>query len=72
MGSLLADLENTPAAEITDPDAILTHLTDSGVKVTTWQGWERLDAHELALGASQGRERIKDVPRKEMLKISHG
>lgn len=72
VGSLLADLENTPAAEITDPDAILTHLTDSGVKVTTWQGWERLDAHELALGASQGRERIKVVPHKEMLKISHG
>ena len=34
------------------------------------EGWEALDAHEVALGEASGRERIKVVPREEMLRIA--
>jgi ferredoxin--NADP+ reductase len=69
VASLLADLEHSPTSD-RDPDAILAHLAERGVAVTTWSGWERLDAHEVALGEAAGRERIKVVPREEMLRIA--
>jgi len=69
VASLLADLERAPAVD-RDPDAIVAHLAERGVAVTTWSGWERLDAHEIALGEAAGRERIKVVPRDEMLRIA--
>jgi len=65
--SLLADLPGIPPAEVSDPDAILAHLSGRGVDYTTWAEWERLDAHEIALGAEQGRERVKVVPREDMI-----
>lgn len=65
--SLLADLPGIPPAEVSDPDAILSHLSGRGVDYTTWAEWERLDAHEIALGAEQGRERVKVVPREDMI-----
>lgn len=45
-------------------------LEGRGVPVTTWQGWEALREHERELGAAQGRERVKVVPREEMTAIS--
>ncbi|TQR87071.1 pyridine nucleotide-disulfide oxidoreductase [Mycobacterium hodleri] len=66
--SLLADLPGTAPAEVSDPDAILAHLSGRGVDYTTWAEWEQLDAHEIALGAEQGRERVKVVPREDMIK----
>ena len=39
---------------------------------TTWAEWERLDAHEAALGAEQGRERVKVVPRADMIRAGRG
>ena len=65
--SLLADRSNAPRPEVTDPDAILAHLTESGVDYTTWAEWERLDAHEVALGSAQDRERVKVVARADMI-----
>lgn len=65
--SLLADLPGIAPAEVSDPDAILAHLAGRGVDYTTWAEWERLDAHEIALGAEQGRERVKVVPREDMI-----
>ena len=67
IASLLADLPAIPGPEVGDPDAILAHLAGSGVNYTTWAEWERLDAHEVALGAEQGRDRVKVVPRDEMI-----
>lgn len=67
IASLLADLPGLPPPQVGDPDAILKRLSDRGVDYTTWAEWERLDAHEVALGAEQGRERIKVVPRDEMI-----
>ena len=69
---LLEDLDALAAPTFDQPDALLDHLAARGVPFTDWQGWERLDAHELALGEAEGRERIKVVPREDMLRISHG
>ncbi|MER8186460.1 FAD-dependent oxidoreductase [Kitasatospora sp. NPDC094015] len=51
-------------------DAVPAFLAAAGVEFTTWEGWHRLDAHERELGAREGRERIKVVPRAEMLRAS--
>ena len=51
-------------------------LRERGVEFTTWEGWLALDAHERKLGeewaaAGKGdRERIKVVPREEMVEIA--
>ncbi|CAN5200646.1 FAD-dependent oxidoreductase [soil metagenome] len=68
VASLLADLSTLPLPEVSDPDAIFAHLAGSGVDYTTWQEWEKLDAHEVSLGEATGRERIKVVPREDMVR----
>ncbi|WP_226344114.1 FAD-dependent oxidoreductase [Agilicoccus flavus] len=68
--SLLEDAERLPAPEVADPDALLEHLLSSGVDATLWEEWERLDAHEIALGEAVGRQRVKVVPREDM--VHHG
>ncbi|MBU1250481.1 MAG: FAD-dependent oxidoreductase [Actinobacteria bacterium] len=50
--------------------AVTDLLDGRGVLYTNLDGWHRLDAHEVALGEKQGRERIKVVPRDEMIRIS--
>ncbi|SEP80338.1 FAD-dependent oxidoreductase [Arthrobacter sp. OV608] len=78
---LLEDRENLPVASVPAEDAVVELLDARGVKFTSWEGWLALDAHELALGAaateaggSHGvevkRERIKVVPREDMVDIS--
>ena len=54
------------------PEAVTEFLHGSGVDVTTWQGWELLDAHERSLGEPHGRERVKVVPRDDMVSVSLG
>ncbi|MEE1753412.1 FAD-dependent oxidoreductase [Streptomyces sp. SP18CS02] len=51
-------------------DAVVGFLEGRGVAYTTWEGWYRLDAAERALGAAEGRERVKIVEREAMLKAS--
>jgi len=55
-----------------EEDAIVTLLEQRGVDFTNLQGWQNLDEHERALGAAQERERIKVVPRDEMIAASKG
>jgi ferredoxin--NADP+ reductase len=64
---LLEDLPSLVAPAVDDEDALLRHLLDSGVDVTLWDDWERLDAQEIALGAGAGRERVKIVSREDMI-----
>ncbi|MFT4148478.1 MAG: FAD-dependent oxidoreductase [Micrococcaceae bacterium] len=67
------DASRMPEIEDTDEDSILKLLEDKGIKYTTWDGWLALDEHEKSLGAAyEGveRERIKVVPRDEMVEIS--
>lgn len=59
-------------------EAMINLLEERGIKYTTWQGWELLDAYERQLGQDYGplpegrgnRERIKVVSRKAMTAIS--
>ncbi|MTE23312.1 pyridine nucleotide-disulfide oxidoreductase [Microbacterium sp. ZXX196] len=53
-------------------EAIDRLLTERGVAWTDLEGWHRLDAHEMSLGEAEGRERIKVVPRDEMIAVSRG
>ncbi|MBU2698686.1 FAD-dependent oxidoreductase [Pimelobacter sp. 30-1] len=68
--SLLADVDGIPRPEMPARSAVVQHLAARGVEVVTWDGWQLLDAHEAALGAASGRdaERIKVVPREDMLR----
>ncbi|OFI37357.1 pyridine nucleotide-disulfide oxidoreductase [Arthrobacter sp. SW1] len=81
IGFLLEDRLSLPPAETPDPQAIVDLLEERGIEYTTWEGWNRLDAHEAALGAQwtaenpdRGitRERVKVVPREDMIRISRG
>ncbi|HRP99758.1 MAG TPA: FAD-dependent oxidoreductase, partial [Terrimesophilobacter sp.] len=52
------------------PAAVTALLAERGIRYTDVDGWHNLDEHEKALGEAQGRERIKVVPRDEMIDIS--
>lgn len=53
-------------------EAIPALLRERGVEYTDLEGWHHLDTHEQALGSIDGRERIKVVPRDEMIDVSLG
>lgn len=53
-----------------DESSVTELLTSRGVSYTNLDGWHKLDAAELARGQERGRERVKVVPREEMLEIS--
>jgi ferredoxin--NADP+ reductase len=55
-----------------EEQAVTDLLTSRGIEYTNLDGWHNLDAHELSLGAPQGRTRVKVVPRDEMVEISNG
>jgi ferredoxin--NADP+ reductase len=45
-------------------------MESRGIRFTNLDGWHKLDAKELELGSARGRERLKVVPREEMLETS--
>jgi len=53
-------------------DSVVELLKSRGVAYNNLEGWHRLDAKELELGAARGRERLKVVPREDMLEVSLG
>ncbi|WP_179646743.1 FAD-dependent oxidoreductase [Spinactinospora alkalitolerans] len=69
VGNLVADRASfTPAPE-PDPEAFTRLLDERRVPFTTWEGWQRLEAHEESLGESRGRKRVKVLDREEMTRI---
>jgi len=70
--NLLADLDRLVAPESSESATV--DLEARGVQFTTWQGWLKLNQHELDLGAadtsSVQRERVKVVSREEQVAIS--
>jgi len=75
--NLVEDLTDTEGAGVLsaperDPGAIVDALRARGVRPIEWSAWELLDAHERSLGVPHGRERIKVVPRDEMVAIALG
>jgi len=55
-----------------DEDAVTALLSSRGVTYTDLSGWQKLDQAEREFGEARGRERLKVVPRQEMLEISLG
>jgi ferredoxin--NADP+ reductase len=70
VSSMLVDIEHLPRAAEPDPQAVTDFLDARGLHYTTWDGWEKLDAHEMSLGVPHGRERIKVVDRETMVEVS--
>ena len=65
----------TDDASAVGHDAMLADLEAAGVRYTTWQGWELLDAFEQSLGGAYNgieRERVKVVHRETMTAVSRG
>ncbi|GAA1314692.1 FAD-dependent oxidoreductase [Nonlabens tegetincola] len=69
---LMADADTWWQPEHADADIIPELLSDRGIPYTNLDGWHRLDEHELSLGETAGRTRIKVVSRDEMTRISRG
>jgi ferredoxin--NADP+ reductase len=67
ISSLIADAPTLTPARIRDPEALLTLLAERGVDVVDWEGWVGIDEAEIALGKSQGRDRIKIADRELLL-----
>ena len=53
-----------------EEESVSALLHSRGVRYTNLEGWQRLDAKERQLGEARGRERMKLVPREEMLEVS--
>jgi len=70
VGNLLVDAPDLGRAPQRDQNAVYALLAGKGMVVTDFQGWDRLDAHEIAAGEPQGRARIKVVSRAEMAQIA--
>ncbi|MBW0255497.1 FAD-dependent oxidoreductase [Cellulomonas sp. PS-H5] len=64
--------EGNPFLSATEPEpqAVVDFLTARGARPIHWAGWELLDAYERALGEPHGRERVKVVPREDMVRIA--
>jgi ferredoxin--NADP+ reductase len=56
--------------EAPDEQSVTELLESRGVTFTNLDGWHLLDQAELERGQERGRERLKVVPREEMLEIS--
>lgn len=84
IGSTKSDAQETIANLVTDAGAGklageragdgLALVEAAGIKYTTWEGWELLDAYERELGKKYDppRERVKVVSRDAMTAISRG
>jgi ferredoxin--NADP+ reductase len=72
-GSVLADAEagvlNTPPGDASD---IAELLAERGVEPVEWDGWRRIDDHELQLGSDSGRPRVKLARYEELLGAARG
>ncbi|MGO2750286.1 MAG: FAD-dependent oxidoreductase [Pseudoclavibacter sp.] len=69
---LVADQGNWWTPADASEASIVELLESREVRFTDLEGWRRLDAHEVALGEADGRERIKVVDREVMTRISRG
>ena len=69
---LMEDLDELVAPEHPELDAIERHFDTHGIEYTSWAGWEKLNEHEMTLGEGHAhdRERVKVVPREDMVRVA--
>ncbi len=69
---LVAEQANLPAIHAADanPEAVTKLLENKGINYVSFKNWQTLDAHELKLGAEQGRPRVKVTSIEKMLELS--
>jgi ferredoxin--NADP+ reductase len=68
--NVMNDQANWWSPEHPDEQAVIDLLKSRGVDYTNLQGWQLLDAHEIALGEREGRARVKLVDRDGMIAAS--
>lgn len=74
------EVPGAAAADVKGHAAMISLLKERGIRYTTWEGWELLDAYECELGSQYGeveggrgpRERIKVVSGPAMTAIARG
>lgn len=69
VASLVEDAGDLPAPAHPDSAHLCELLTQRGVEFTTWAGWLRLDAYEIAMAGAQARERGRVADLRTMLDI---
>lgn len=72
VATLAADLDSLPRRAVEERDAIVALLAGRGVAVVDWTGWQRLEAHEAALGQQRNALTVKVADRAAMLAICLG
>jgi ferredoxin--NADP+ reductase len=66
-GSVLADAEAGMLNAPPNDDDIADLLAERGVEPVDWEGWQRIDEHEVQAGADSGRPRVKLSRYEELL-----
>ena len=74
VAAMVEDVPSLPGIDDAkrDPDAVLALLKARKPDYITYADWKKLDAHELAQGAAQGRPRVKVTRVAEMLDVIKG
>ena len=67
IGHLLAETDRRPPRSASPRTSTPTSPSATSTS-TTFDHWERLDQHEIALGAAEGRDRVKVADRDGMLR----
>lgn len=70
VAAIVADLPSLPPAPLSDPEAVPALLTGRGVEVVAWDGWQAIDAAEMDLGRTQGRDRVKIAELDQLLRAA--
>jgi ferredoxin--NADP+ reductase len=66
-GSVLSDAEGGVLHTPPNDDDILDLLEERGAEPVDWEGWRRIDEHEIQAGAESGRPRVKLSRYEELL-----
>jgi ferredoxin/flavodoxin---NADP+ reductase len=64
---LLEDAPALPRRQVADADGIVDLLHRHGVRVVPWQGWEAIEALEIAAGQRRGARQVKVAERELLL-----
>ena len=70
--ALCADLDSLPRPSVAGPDHVMSLLGERGVEYVTFDGWRAIDAAEIVLGQSRGRERTTLHEPTTLLEIARG